>query len=201
MCHFYEIALDLRKRSRYFCWRAQYFRQSLSFLSQRARQQKWHWRLSAAAQIQMKRTQKLENTTKNVHKILHTQRAPMCCIIHIAYCLVSHKQNTFLDGYCSTVQDLLDCFEVDLGFTKLYYSDRFVCFDLYSPSCSPLVLFRTACAVQDVLKRTRGEMYNVSRGVWMSQIIHECVVSHVIQSCHKQIHRTSMSHMKESLSL
>jgi len=27
---------------------------------------------------------------------------------------------TFLDGYCSTVQDLLDWFEVDLGFTKLY---------------------------------------------------------------------------------
>ena len=25
-----------------------------------------------------------------------------------------------LDGYCSTVQDLLDWFEVDLGFTKLY---------------------------------------------------------------------------------
>ena len=27
---------------------------------------------------------------------------------------------TFLDGYCNTVQDLLDWFEVDLGFTKLY---------------------------------------------------------------------------------
>jgi len=26
---------------------------------------------------------------------------------------------TFLDGYCSTVQGLLDWFEVDLGFTKL----------------------------------------------------------------------------------
>ena len=25
---------------------------------------------------------------------------------------------TFLDGYCSTVQDLLDWFEVDLGFTE-----------------------------------------------------------------------------------
>jgi len=28
--------------------------------------------------------------------------------------------HAFLDGYCSTVQDLLDWFEVDLGFTKLY---------------------------------------------------------------------------------
>jgi len=26
----------------------------------------------------------------------------------------------FLDGYCSTVQDLLDWFKVDLGFTELY---------------------------------------------------------------------------------
>jgi len=26
---------------------------------------------------------------------------------------------TFLDGYCSTVQGLLDWFEVDLGFTEL----------------------------------------------------------------------------------
>jgi len=38
--------------------------------------------------------------------------------------------HTFLDGYCSTVQGLLDWFEVDLGFTE---------------------------AVQNVQKRTRGE--------------------------------------------
>ena len=30
------------------------------------------------------------------------------------------RLHTFLDGYCSTVQDLLDWFEVDLGITKLY---------------------------------------------------------------------------------
>ena len=28
---------------------------------------------------------------------------------------------SFLDGYCSTVQDLLDWFEVDLGFTELLF--------------------------------------------------------------------------------
>ena len=34
----------------------------------------------------------------------------------------------FFDGYCSTVQGLLDWFEVDLGFTRAYiYSNRFVC--------------------------------------------------------------------------
>ena len=31
----------------------------------------------------------------------------------------THCSLTFLDGYCSTVQDLLDWFEVDLGFTEL----------------------------------------------------------------------------------
>jgi len=30
---------------------------------------------------------------------------------------------TFLDGYCSTVQGLLDWFEVDLGFTELSFKD------------------------------------------------------------------------------
>jgi len=30
-----------------------------------------------------------------------------------------NAQTTFLDGYCSTVQGLLDWFEVDLGFTEL----------------------------------------------------------------------------------
>jgi len=29
--------------------------------------------------------------------------------------------HAFLDGYCSTVQGLLDWFEVDLGFTELLF--------------------------------------------------------------------------------
>jgi len=43
----------------------------------------------------------------------------------------------FLDGYCSTVQGLLDWFEVDLGFTELLLIQidlRVMCvFVLYSP--------------------------------------------------------------------
>jgi len=31
------------------------------------------------------------------------------------------KLLSFLDGYCSTVQGLLDWFEVDLGFTELLF--------------------------------------------------------------------------------
>ena len=44
----------------------------------------------------------------------------------------------FLDGYCSTVQDLLDWFEVDLGFTELLFIQIDLCvmcvFVLYSPT-------------------------------------------------------------------
>ena len=43
---------------------------------------------------------------------------------------------TFLDGYCSTVQGLLDWFEVDLGFTELVFIQIDLCvlcvFVLYS---------------------------------------------------------------------
>jgi len=35
---------------------------------------------------------------------------------------VTHMNKTFIfDGYCSTVQGLLDWFEVDLGFTELSF--------------------------------------------------------------------------------
>ena len=51
----------------------------------------------------------------------------------------------FLDGYCSTVQGLLDWFEVDLGFPELVFF-RLICVlsVFLSPtlsSRSPLVLF------------------------------------------------------------
>jgi len=43
----------------------------------------------------------------------------------------------FLDGYCSTVQGLLDWFEVDLGFTELLFIQKDLCVTfvlvLYSP--------------------------------------------------------------------
>jgi len=40
------------------------------------------------------------------------------------WCDASH---TFLDGYYSTVQGLLDCFEVDLGFTELLFIQIDLC--------------------------------------------------------------------------
>jgi len=52
---------------------------------------------------------------------------------------------TFLDGYCSTVQGLLDWFEVALGFTELLFIQIDLCvlcvFLFFTPqSHSPLVL-------------------------------------------------------------
>ena len=47
----------------------------------------------------------------------------VCSVCDISVCDISVCDisvcDIFLDGYCSTIQDLLDWFEVDLGFTKL----------------------------------------------------------------------------------
>ena len=40
---------------------------------------------------------------------------------------VQHDSLTFLDGYCSTVQGLIDWFEVDLGFTELLFIQIDLC--------------------------------------------------------------------------
>ena len=48
----------------------------------------------------------------------------------------TQRPHAFLDGYCSTVQGLLDWFEVDLGFTELLFIQIGLCvmnvFVLYS---------------------------------------------------------------------
>ena len=53
---------------------------------------------------------------------------------------------TCLDGYSSTVQGLLDWFEVDLGFTKLWFIQIDLCvmclFNLYSPPSLSSCLFK-----------------------------------------------------------
>ena len=52
---------------------------------------------------------------------------------------------SFLDGYCSTVQGLLDWFEVDLGFTELLFIQIDLCvmclFVLYVCFCSLCVFW------------------------------------------------------------
>ena len=57
--------------------------------------------------------------------------------------------NPFFDGYCSTVQGLLDWFEVDLGFTELSFIQIDFCvlcvFVLYS--CVSL----SSCPFLDIL--------------------------------------------------
>ena len=42
----------------------------------------------------------------------------------VSVCVMNH---TFVDGYCSTVQGWLDCFEVDLGLTELSFIQIDLC--------------------------------------------------------------------------
>ena len=62
---------------------------------------------------------------------VHVCVCALACLLHVfcGMCGMLMKSGvTFFDGYCSTVQGLLDWFEVDLGFTRAFiYSNRFVC--------------------------------------------------------------------------
>ena len=76
----------------------------------------------------------------------------------------------FLDGYCSTVQGLLDWFEVDLGFTELSFIQIDLCvlcvFVLYSP------VSLSYCPFLDILHclpRAVGVPLESATGVWHSR--------------------------------
>ena len=49
-----------------------------------------------------------------------------CIAGHCRFLLLTSSRG-FLDGYCSTVQGLLDWFEVDLGFTELLFIQIDLC--------------------------------------------------------------------------
>ena len=44
----------------------------------------------------------------------------MCARVRVCVAVYESCRTTFFDGYCSTVQGLLDWFEVDLGFTRAF---------------------------------------------------------------------------------
>ena len=86
-----------------------------------------------------------------VEYILHYDRicSALCRIYTIERALYSTQ--TVLDGYCSPLQAVLDCFEVDLGFTELSFIQIDLCvlcdFVLYSRvslSSCPFLEFCTA---------------------------------------------------------
>ena len=66
-----------------------------------------------------------------------------------AYMIVCMYACIALDGYCSTVQGLLDWFEVDLGFTELLFIQIDLCvlcvFVLYSPIYAYMIVCMYAC--------------------------------------------------------
>ena len=66
--------------------------------------------------------------------LMHTYES---CTNEYRGCVRQSNMLIVLDGYCSTVQGLLDWFEVDLGFTELLFIQIDLCvmcvFALYSP--------------------------------------------------------------------
>ena len=97
------------------------------------------------------------------------------------YVYVRMFMRTFLDGYCSTVQGLLDWFEVDLGFTELLFIQIDLCvlcvFVLYSPvslSSCPFFGHAHAVCIQMSL-HTRMNVFSYCNGclciLWMSVCI------------------------------
>jgi len=56
----------------------------------------------------------------------HTHTRSLYAPVPVTCSLLS-RANITLDGYCSTVQGLLDWFEVDLGFTELLFIQIHVC--------------------------------------------------------------------------
>ena len=81
-------------------------------------------------------------TSRKAHTLAFSLKAtPSGRTLRNASGFVSLKSSTsqypFLDGYCSTVQGLLNRFEVDLGFAELLFIQIDLCvmcvFVLYSP--------------------------------------------------------------------
>jgi len=76
-------------------------------------------------------------THANAHSYTLTHTHLLCLSLSHTHHSVSLSQtHTFVDGYCSTVQGLLDWFEVDLGFSELLFIEIDMCvlcdFVLYS---------------------------------------------------------------------
>ena len=78
------------------------------------------------------------------------QCVALCCS-ELQWSVASEKPDiTFLDGYCSTVQGLLDWFEVDLGFTELSFIQIDLCVlcDIFLYSRVSL----SSCAFVEILR-------------------------------------------------
>jgi len=65
---------------------------------------------SAEAMAKIKTTDKHKIIQKNIHNNNNYKSHGVCVLSNV-------EGIFFFDGYCSTVQGLLDWFEVDLGFT------------------------------------------------------------------------------------
>ena len=84
---------------------------------------------------------------------------------------------SFLDGYCSTVQGLLDWFEVDLGFTELLFIQIDLCvlcvFVLYSR------VSLSSCPFLDILQSAVScTSHFIGRGLWAQHSLAPQIATH-----------------------
>jgi len=88
--------------------------------------------------------------------------------------------HSFLDGYCSSVQSLLDLFEVDLGFTKLWFIQTDLCvvcvFVLYSLAFSCPLWTRGEWEFSFKYLKQIFDSTHEDEGMWRS-MLHVCVTT------------------------
>jgi len=88
--------------------------------------------------------------------------------------------HSFLDGYCSSVQSLLDLFEADLGFTKLWFIQTDLCvvcvFVLYSLAFSCPLWTRGEWEFSFKHLKQIFDSTHEDEGMWRS-MLHVCVTT------------------------
>jgi len=62
-----------------------------------------------------------------IYIYVHIHMSQAVCTCTQDFVCEPHDMHSFLDGYCSTLQGLLDWFEVDLRFTKLLFIQTDLC--------------------------------------------------------------------------
>ena len=103
--------------------------------------------------------------------------ACLYCVCLVFKWSVSRTWTTLLDRHCSTVQSLLDWFEVDLGFTK-HLLFRLICvLSIFRGSISRIwtTLRARSCEIFWLLKRTRRRKIGLGNTKTRWAFVYVCV--------------------------
>jgi len=96
--------------------------------------------------------------------------------VHMNVVRASCTTSVCLDGYCSTAQGLLDWFEINLGFTKFFFSDWFVCYLFFLVLRSLLALLLSFLDVLHCLPRAVGIPLEAA----LNHVSRMCLVEHML---------------------